>query len=1093
MRKTHIFTAIGLFLSALFCSAYAQERGFLSAPAVNGEALVFASEGDLWRGSTRGGTATRITTHTELETNPAISPDGRMIAFNAHYDGPREVYVMPIAGGSPKRITFEGGGVTVRGWTQDNKVIFASSNEPGTRPRVLRLVDPTTTAVTTIPLLEASNGFYGGGGDNAFYFTRFGLAASSGDNAVLYRGGLMGQLWRFNESAGAEAVRLAEGFGAGIHDIMSWDGRIYFVSDKNGFDNFWSVNADGGDARRHTEFSDWRLKSPSLSGGVIYYQRGADLYAYDIASSAERRIDIRLDSDRDFTRTRWLNKPLDYLDSVHIAPDGKSVVLTARSNVARAFSGKRRRVELAIPDEARVRGAVLGTQSKWIYAIVDQGLNGEIWKFPADGRGEGAQLTKGADAHIWKLSVSPDGKRLIFDDKRARLWSLSLNGASKPVLIETNDTGTDDAYADIAWSKGGRYLAYTTYTATGLGQAIIRDVQTGQRVVVSGDKYDSGAPAFSADGKWLYFVSNRNFRASPSSPWGDRVPGTAFDRRGKIYAVQLVPGSQFPFEPKNELSKSDKTDEDENEKEDKDASKDKGVVLNGLASRLWHVPVDAGNYSNLQATGDYLFVGARAGNSTALKAIKIDPIKPEMKELVGDIRSYELSHDGKTILYIAGDAPTIALIPAKESAPDDMSAHKVRVGDWRLAVNARLEWRQQFLDAWRMHRDFAFDPDLRGVDWGAVREKFLPLVDRIGHRNELNDLLGQMSSELGILHSQVRFGDQPSDEEGAAVGALGAEYELSRDGLRITEIYQGERDLIEQLGPLLKPGVDVRVGDVLTAIDGRAVRSSDDLSTALAHKAGQEVRLDLKRGRADVSAIVKPVSAGGARGLRYRHWVESNRRYVKEAGEDNLGYLHLRAMGGGDVSSFVRDFYQHVDKGGVIIDVRGNGGGSVDSLIIAALMREVWAFWTGPLGGEPFTNMQQTFRGHLVVLINEGTYSDGETFSAGIKALEIAPLIGTRTAGAGIWLSGRNPLSDNGMARVAEYPQFGLDGRWLIEAKGVSPDFEVINPPYASFNGEDAQLNAAIKYLEDKIRTEPIPELTPKPLPPLGQHGQDVR
>ncbi|MEM9739773.1 MAG: S41 family peptidase [Pseudomonadota bacterium] len=1091
-----VLTASVIILLSAIGSATAQVDGYFASPDIHGDTLIFASEGDLWRSDRSGGTATRITTHPEVESHPAISPDGQSLAFNANYDGPTEVYVMPLTGGRPKQVTFEGGGVQVQGWTPGGAVLFSSANEPGTRPRVLRSVDPVTLETETLPLLDATTGTFGDNEDTLF-FTRFGLSLSN-DNAALYRGGRMAQLWRFNGRDGREAIRLASDFNAPIRDIMWWNGRLYFVSDQSGSDNIWSMTDVGGDVQQVTDFEGWQIQSPSIADGTLVYQRGADLYAFDIASATETELSLQLDSDRDYARSRWLESPLRYMEAAHIGPDGASAVITARANVAVAFPRNTRRVELAIPEEARARNAVLGIDEAWVYVVLDQGLRGEIWRFPADGRGEPQPLTEDSDSHIWSLHPSPDGERIVYHDKLGRLWSLDIETRSK-TLLETTESGFDEAFNGFSWSKGGRYIAYTVFDPSGMAQVALRDLQTGTRSLVSGSKYESSAPAFSSDGEWLYFLSDRNFVASPSGPWGDRVSGPAFDKRGNVYAVQLVEGAEFPFTQDNELATDDEdaageegeTENGEETSEDADAQ----ITFAGLQERLWQVPVDSGNYSSLKANGEFLFVLSRDRQNTALQTIKIDDTNPDVKTLVqGNVAFFDLSADGSTLMYVQRNGILTApvLVPAKPGLPDDLSDHRVRLRDWRLRVNPSAEWRQQFLDAWRLHRDFAYDPNLRGIDWDAVREKYLPLADRIGHRSELNDLLGQMAWELGILHSQIGSGDQPNDAETGAVASLGAVFKPTSNGLEIVQIYQAELDLIEQRGPLLKPGIDVQVGDTLTAVDGRIVASAAGLAAALTHKAGQEVRLDLTRGSQDISAIVTPVSRWPADRLRYQHWVELNRRAVAEASDGDIGYLHLRAMGGGDISSFVRDFYEHWDKDGIIIDVRGNRGGNVDSFVIGILLRQVWAFWEYPVGGAPTTNMQQTFRGHLTVLINEGTYSDGETFAAGVKALDLGTLIGTRTAGAGIWLSDRNRLSDRGIARIAEFAQSGLDGRWLIEGRGVSPDVEVINPPNASFNGQDAQLEAAIGYLEEKIRTQPIPELRSQPLPPLGQTGLDV-
>ncbi|MEO1029544.1 MAG: S41 family peptidase [Pseudomonadota bacterium] len=576
--------------------------------------------------------------------------------------------------------------------------------------------------------------------------------------------------------------------------------------------------------------------------------------------------------------------------------------------------------------------------------------------------------------------------------------------------------------------------------------------------------------------------------------------GPQFDKRGKIYALQLTEDANFPFRAKDELDfNKPKLKKDEGDGENGDAEKkaksEPEIIFEGLSKRLWTVPAAQNNYSALRANGGFIYAFVPAPNGqSSIKSIQINDTKRDIKTFATGVRRFDISNDGKTLFVYrgTGSRPTLALVPAKATMPKDLKGMTLRVGDWRLNISPQAEWSQMIRDAWRLHRDFAFDPNLRGVDWDAVGDQYIPLVERVGHRSELADLMGQMTANLGILHSQVGAGELPRDNEGAVIASLGAEYTPVSGGLQIASIYQSEADRPETLGPLLRPGVDIRVGDVLTAVDGVTVADEADLYSALSHKAGQQIRVDYTRADESLSEIVVPAGGRQAFFMRYYHWVEMNRRKVAEASEGKIGYLHLRAMGGGDVASFARDFYEHFDKDGIIIDVRGNNGGNIDSWILQTLLRQAWAFWQNPNGGEAYPNMQQVFRGHLAVLINEGTYSDGETFSAGVKALDLGPLIGTRTAGAGIWLSDRNRLVDGGIARVAEYPQFGLDGRWLVEGYGVEPDIEVVNPPNASFKGDDAQLDAAMAYLEEQMETNPIQDLVPGPIPPVGETGKDV-
>ena len=712
-------------------------------------------------------------------------------------------------------------------------------------------------------------------------------------------------------------------------------------------------------------------------------------------------------------------------------------------------------------------------------------------------------MTSGSDSYIWGIAAVPDGDDFLYTDKKGRLFLFDAEaGAAKE--IDKTASSNDYAFGDLSWSEDRRYLAYTGYDGRDMPRVMLYDTETGEKTDLTSGKYEAFSPAFSRDGNWLYFISNRHFDASPGSPWGDRNMGPGFDERGKLFALQLNPEADFPFEIPNELDlavdeedEAEETDEDAEDVESKDSEEDtdaSDIVLEGLTDRLWEVPVSPGNFYSLATSKNHLIVLADTGGNNAIMRVKFTSDSPSLDQFTGDVRSFDISSDGKTLMVQKGrgSRTSFYLVDPDKGFPSDAGTKRIRISDWKLRVNAKEEWQQMAHDAWRLHRDFAFDPNLRSVDWDAVGDRFLPLASRVGHRAELNDLLAQMVSELGILHSQVRTGDLPSDEETASSSFLGATYSVAANGLKIDHIYQGESDRPETLGPLLKPGLDVKTGDVITAIDGRPVRSLGDLSDGLMMKSGDQVLLGLLRNDEELKEIVTPVSGRSVGMLRYLDWVQSRREAVAEKTDNKFGYLHLRAMGAADLESFARDFYEHFDKDGLIIDVRGNRGGNVDSVILSTLMRRAWAFWNGLEGGPVYTNMQQAFRGHLIILIDEGTYSDGETFSAGAKALDLAPLLGTRTAGAGIWLSDRNPLADRGQARVAEYGQFGLDGRWLVEGHGVEPDIEVENLPHASYLGEDAQLDAAIAWLEEKLASEPIPELVPDPIPPVGQYGRDV-
>lgn len=1101
-------------LAALIAAPLAAEQGYYQHPAASGEFLVFASEGDLWRTSREGGSAIRLTNHEGEESEPHISPDGTTIAFTASYDSDRDVYVMPLAGGTPRRMTFEGGSVRTIGWTYDGKLVFASSITGGGQGEVLYTVDPAGGEPKALPLWRANDATFSWANPGLMYFTRRGLTARARDNAVLYRGGGMEQLWRWKLGSTDEAVQMLPGFGAPIRFPMAHAGRIWFVSDKAGKDMVWSVDEAGGDARLESDPLPFPVLQAYQDSGRIYLQNGADIMVfYPNYGPGIRKLDIDLVTDREQTRVRALEDPLRFFEGARISASGEMVAVTARGRAALAAPGQLRRIELPVPLAARARQVVQSPDGKQVFMILDQGDRGDIVAMPADGTGTPTQITKGYDAHIWSFAPSPDGKTIVVWDKAARLQKVDV-ATGRVTLLTRNESGADDAFGDIAFAPDSSHIAYaevSTSVGGNTADIMIQNLATGARVQATSGKYNSYAPAFAHDGAWLYFLSDRNFTPEPSAPWGDRNMGTAFSERGEAYALQLDPAAEFPMREDNELARSaaeaeaDDAGAAEDKKEapakakakgDKDAKDEKAkpakIVLDGVAARLWKLPVKPGVESFLLANEKFLYT--RRGEN--IVSIAIDKKDPREEVFAAGARGMELSADRETALVLssAGEKPQLALVPAAAKFPEKPAPHQVRLGDWRLTIDPRAEWRQMFIDAWRMHRDFLYDPKMRGVDWNAVRAAREPFLDRIGSRAELDAVLGEMAAQVGILHSQVRGGEVRSDRENPAMAYLGASVTPVPEGLRIDTILRAEPDMVAWLPPLRRPGVDVKEGDVIRRVDGRAVASLADLQTALATKAGQQVRLDLSRGPAKLSAIIEPMTSEGNVQAHYRDWVEGKRALTEKLSVGQVGYLHLRAMGGADLASFARDYFPQLSKPGLIIDVRGNSGGNIDSLIVAMLLRRAWAFWAEPDGrGVPTTNMQNAYRGHIAVLIDERTYSDGETFAAAVKSLGIGPLIGTRTAGAGIWLSDRNSLADRGMVRAAENAQYSIDGRWILEGRGVSPDVEVENLPNAAFRGEDAQLKTAVEVLTQTIAAKPVPPLVPKPLPPLGTPGEDVK
>lgn len=1066
------------FLLMLACTLLASMteaavRGYYQQPGAGSDRIVFVSESDLWSVDIQGGIAARLTTHAEAKLEPAISPDGRWLAFNGSYGGGRAVYVMPVSGGEPRRLSFESGFISVQGWTPAGEVLYATNDIPGPAWfTVLRAVHPDTLSMRELPLMDAREAAFAE--DGTIFFTRFGLALTN-DNAREYRGGAMAQLWRFHPERDGEAQRLLPDFDGNLERPLWWNGQLYVLSDANGgAANLWRLDADGGNPTQLTFHSEFEVRSPSLANGVIVYQHGADLRRFDIASGSDQAIDIRLSSDRSAGMTRWLGSPLEFLDSVRLSPDATRVSITARGQVALAGTGAVRRIELPLPPESRAREAVISPDGEWVYAIVDATGEQEIWRFRADGSGSGQALTSDGATQRERLVVSPDGRWIAHADRPGRLWLLDPSNQRNRLLEDSDGAG----YSDIVWSPDSRVLAVSrSDSIQQRRQIVLIEIDSGRAHVLSSDRYESFSPSFTPDGRWLFFLSNRHFRATPGSPWGDRNLGPMFDRRTRIYAHALQPDNVFPLSPRTELSgeRADPADDP------------RAIEFAGLRERLWEVEVDSGNFSNLVVGRDRLFVLDRTDGATALRTIDFGPDRPSLETFADGVSLFELSADRRRMLYRVGSG-AMHIVDVGARPPSELAPHQVRLGDWRLAVRPTLEWRQMFVDAWRMQRDFLFDPALRGQDWVEIRDRFKPLVERVGERRELDDLLAQMVAELGVLHSQVRGGEVSREPEAGSPAFLGGQFEAVEGGVRVTRIYHSDPELPNARSPLARPGVGVQVGDLITAVNGRPVRSLADLAERLDQQAGQQLRLDFQRGSESRSAVVEPVNALSDWSLRYQDWIQTRRERIDELSGGRIGYLHLNAMGPNDIASFAREFYANIDREALIIDVRRNRGGNIDSWVIANLMRRAWMFWQQP-HGDPFWNQQQSFRGHLAVLIDPLTYSDGETFAAGIKTLGLGPVIGTRTAGAGVWLSDTNRLIDGGVLRAAQTPQFDAEGRWLVEGFGVEPDIEVDNLPHATWRGQDAQLERAVQELLERLDSEPVIQPEPQPIPPRGHNA----
>lgn len=1098
-----LFVFTGLFAAGAQTPA-ALHRGYSTAPAIHGSTIVFTSEGDLWTVGTQGGEAHRLTSDPGRETDAQISPDGSSVAFSGDSEGPREVYTMPMEGGLPQRRTWDGDAQPV-GWTPDGRIMVSTSRYstlPGTE---VVLIDNQGNS-KLIPLAQAAQAVYTPDGHTLF-FTRW---YSQPSHTKRYKGGTAEQIWRYDGSG--EAVPLTADYAGTSDNPMYWQGRVYFRSDRDGVMNIYAMDPDGHNVKQVSHQTIFDVESASLQNGRIVYACAGDLWLLDTGSGKEHVIPITLESDFDQMRVHWVKKPLNYLTSFHLSPDGSRAVFTARGAVFSIPAKTGRIIQIANQSGVRYRDARFMPDGKTVVAVSTASGETEFWNFPGNGVGAPTQLTH--DDHMLRTSgvPSPDGQWLANTDRNQRLWLYNFKSKENKRMAQS----MNGSFSDLSWSPDSRWLAFVEAADNDFEQIRILDTQSGEIHTITSDRYNSGDIAWSADGKWLYLLSDHMLKTTVPSPWGPRMPGPHFNHTMKIYELALLPGLRSPFLPADELhpetpaeAKEPGTDGgDKSNSADGSADKSAGkqaaankvpevkIDFTGLAARLQDVPAPAGNYSNLEATAKRLCwlndpqTQHGEDGHRELQCLTIGNQGDKPDTVMAGIRDYELSLDRKKMIVRQKDSFYVLDASIKKTDAKTLEKAKVDLSHWTWATTPRSEYEGIFLDAWRLERDYFYDPHMNGVNWIAMRQRYLPLVDRVADRNELNDVIAQMVSELSALHTFVLGGDARKPGDDVELASLGAR--LRRDetagGYVVEHIYLHDPDRPSEAPPLARPESLVEEGEVITSIDGRPTLSVADVRELLRGKAGTQVLLQVKPPKGEIRQVLAtPISAKQDAELRYAEWEYTRRLEVDRASHGTIGYVHLRAMGPDDIDQWARDYFPIFNRQGLILDVRNNRGGNIDSWLLGELLRKAWFYWQ-PRVGNPTWNMQDAFRGHIVVLCNQQTASDGEAFTAGFEHFQLGKVIGMRTWGGEIWLSMNNTQLDNGIASAAQLGVYTANGKWLIEGHGVDPDIQVDDLPHATFTGQDAQLQAAIQLLQQQIKADPRPVPPHPPYPDKSFH-----
>jgi tricorn protease len=1050
------------------------EARLLRFPAIHGDQIVFTYAGDLYTVAAGGGTARRLTSHPGFEMFPRFSPDGTRIAFTGQYDGNTEVFVVAASGGEPKRLTYTatlgrdevsdrmGPNNIVMGWTPDGKNILFRSR--------MRSFNDFIGQLYTVPAE--------GGLPEALPLPRGGFASYSPDGKQLaynrifrefrtwkrYRGGMADDVWLY-DFATKKTEQLTDDPAQDIIPMFVGN-KVYFLSDRGTEQRFnlYSVDPETKKTQRHTDFTEFDIKFPSAGADAIVFENGGYIYRFDVKSGKTEKVTVKIQEDLLGARGA-LTDVSKSIAAFEISNDGKRALFAARGDIFTVPASEGVTRNLTRSPGTHERNPKWSPDGKSVALISDASGEDEIYVGPANGSSPSRAVTSGADTYKYEIAWSPDSKKILWTDKKLRLQFVDVE-TKKVTLV---DRAKAWEIREFAWSPDSKWVAFARQEVDTLPKVHLYSLESGQTTEVTDGWYSSGSPAFSADGKYLFFVSARDFNPIYSqTEWNH-----AYRDMSRIYFVTLAKTTPNPLQPKLD-------DEPEAKKDDKkDGPPEVKVDLDGLAGRIVALPGPAGNYSQLTSAGSALYYQRSSARESP--AFFVFDLGTKKETSLGPIGGYEISADGKKMLVQKDGKYAIIDLP---KGPITIT-EPLNLSGLEVVLDRRAEWKQMFRECWRQMRDFFYDPGLHGVDWVAVRKKYEPLVDHVAHRADLTYVIGEMISELNVGHAYIGGGELPEVRK-VQQGLLGAEY--TRDEktgfFQIKRILPGENWNPKVRSPLTEVGVNVKPGEWIVAVNGRPTSDVRNINELLVNAAGKPVVL---------SVSAKPAAEGARRvvatptndesGLYYYAWVQGNIKKVSDASDGKIGYIHVPDMQAAGLNEFVKHFYPQLKKQALIVDVRGNGGGNVSPMLIERLRREAAMFGIAR-NAEPTVDPPGTFVGPMACLLNEFSASDGDIFSYRFQRYKLGPLIGKRSWGGVVGIRGTLPLLDGGSLNKPEFSRYDLAGKvWIMENVGVTPDIVVDNDPAKEFAGEDQQLNRAVSELLTELKKNPPKAVSPPPFP----------
>ena len=1054
-------------LAALFISGVCtarEEARLLRFPATNGNEIVFTYAGDLWTVPAAGGEARRLTSHLGYEAFARFSPDGKQIAFTGEYDGNREVYLIPAEGGEPVRLTWTatnsrddmgdrmGPNNIVMNWTPDGKsIVFRNRISDGFAAKLYK-VSPKGGMPEEIPLPEGGFCSWSPDGKKLAY------------NRVMrefrtwkyYRGGMADDIWIWDP----KAKKVSNITSNDAQDIFPmWIGdKIYFASDRDMTMNLFCYETKTGKTSKVTDFKEYDVKFPSSDGKTIVFENGGWIWRFNPADGSCAKVPVTLAGDNIQARPerRAVGKRI---TGSALSPDGTRMVATARGEVFDIPVGKGVTRNISRSPGSNDRSADWSPDGKYIAWIGDSTGETEIYIYDVAAGGEPRQLTSGSDTYIRGLQWAPDSKSIFYGDRKNRIVEVQIATGERRTVLQNPEA----EFYNANFSPDGKWLTYTRPAKNEMNVVYVYELASGKEYPVTERWYNSSGPVFSSDGKYLIFSSDRDI-----SPQYNRVEWNfTLGNMSSAYIALLDSATPSPLLPKDGEQKAEK----KADKKDK-GKKDEGapakpevevkIVPEGIFARIVKLPFSGRNY---YSDGKKIWYSGRGGTRV------FDLEKQSDEECTKGFFSYR--NGDKKVLLREGGKFSVARLDAK------MHGETISTDDCIAIIDYSEEWPQIFDEVWRAFRDGFYVENMHGRDWKAIKDKYSVLLPYVRTRLDLNYVIGEMISEMGCGHAYVSPGEYPKPAR-VDMGLLGAQISRDKSGFfKIDRILEGAPYSEKLRSPLGEQGLGVKAGEYITAVDGVSVKDIDNIYRLLVGKAGvlTELTISAKPAEGGRKVVVRPIADEYP--LYHYEWVQNNIKTVDKLSGGKVGYIYIPDMGPEGLSEFARYYYPQVDKEALIIDDRANGGGNVSPMLIERLKREVYRMTMSRTSTMTGTVPDATHTGPKVLLINKYSASDGDLFPWSFKANKLGTVIGTRTWGGIVGISGPLPYMDGTDVRVPFFTNYDrATGQWIVENHGVDPDILLDNDPLKEYAGTDEQLLKAVEVALEQLKDR-------KPLPPV--------